>query len=119
MPAQLDFQRVGAGEPLLLLHGIGSHWPMWSPVLERLAPERDVVALSLPGFGASPELDGGEPPSVPALARAVAAFARETLGIERAHVAGNSLGGGIALQLARTGFALSACGLSPIGFWNR
>ena len=118
MAAQLDFERRGAGEPLILLHGIGSHWPMWAPVLDRLAAERDAIAISLPGFGCSPELPPSEPPTVRALAAAVAAFAREQLGLERAHVAGNSLGGWIALELARTGFARSACGLSPAGFWN-
>jgi pimeloyl-ACP methyl ester carboxylesterase len=117
MAAQLDFDRRGAGEPILLLHGIGSHWEMWTPVHDRLARERDVVSISLPGFGRSAPLDG-EPPTVAALARAVATFAREELGLERAHVAGNSLGGWIALELARTGFARSACGLSPAGFWN-
>lgn len=118
MPAQLDFDRRGAGEPLLLLHGIGSHWPMWEPVLDRLEHERETISISLPGFGRSPELPAGEAPTIAALARAVAAFARDEFGIERAHVAGNSLGGWIALELARTGFARSACGLSPAGFWN-
>jgi pimeloyl-ACP methyl ester carboxylesterase len=109
----LNYVRQGHGEPLVLVHGIGSQWQMWLPVLERLGAERDVVALDLPGFGASPVLDGE--PTVGALADAVTAFAAG-LGIERPHVAGNSLGGGIALELARTGRARSATLLSPIGF---
>jgi len=82
-----------------------------------LAAERDVLAIDLPGFGESPLLAGGEKPTVAALARAVAGWWGE-LGIERPHVAGNSLGGGIALELARAGVVASATALSPIGFWN-
>jgi pimeloyl-ACP methyl ester carboxylesterase len=109
----LNYVRQGRGEPLVLVHGVGSQWQMWLPVLEQLAAERDVVALDLPGFGDSPVLEGE--PTVAALADAVSAFAAG-LGIERPHVAGNSLGGGIALELARTGRARSATLLSPIGF---
>jgi len=105
--------RRGSGPPLLLIHGIGSQWQMWQPVLDRLARERDVVALDLPGFGDSPPLDGT--PSVEALASAVAELARG-LGLDRPHAAGNSLGGGVALELARQGEARSACVLSPAGF---
>lgn len=86
---------------------------MWSPVLDRLAAVRDVLAIDLPGFGRSEVLD--RPPTVAALADAVSDFAAAH-GMTRPHVAGNSLGGGIALELARTGRARSATGLSPIGF---
>lgn len=109
----LNYVRKGHGEPLLLVHGIGSHWQMWLPVLDTLAAERDVVALDLPGFGDSPALPGE--PTVAALADAVSDLAAG-LGMDRPHVAGNSLGGGIALELARTDRARSATGLSPIGF---
>jgi pimeloyl-ACP methyl ester carboxylesterase len=86
---------------------------MWLPVLDTLAAERDVVALDLPGFGESPALPGE--PTIAALADAVGDLAAG-LGMERPHVAGNSLGGGIALELARTERARSATALSPIGF---
>jgi pimeloyl-ACP methyl ester carboxylesterase len=113
--AVLNHVRKGRGEPLVLVHGIGSQWQMWGPVLDRLAAERDVVALDLPGFGESAALEGGAEHTVAALADAVSDFAA-SMGIERPHVAGNSLGGAIALELARTGRARSATGLSPIGF---
>ncbi len=86
---------------------------MWQPVLDRLAAERDVIAVDAPGFGASPPLPGK--PTIAAMADAVAELSQE-LGLERPHAAGNSMGGGIALELARTGRARSATGLSPIGF---
>jgi pimeloyl-ACP methyl ester carboxylesterase len=115
-PPALDHDRRGSGEPLVLLHGLGSHWPMWRPVLDRLAAEREVVSVSLPGFGCSAPLPDGVEPSPQALADAVAAFA-VGLGLERPHVAGNSLGGWVALELAKGGRARSATGLSPAGFW--
>ena len=87
---------------------------VWRPLVPLLARERDVVALDLPGFGASPP----GPHTVAGLAGAVAAFAGE-LGLERPHVAGNSLGGGIALALGAGGHAASVCAVSPIGFATR
>jgi pimeloyl-ACP methyl ester carboxylesterase len=70
-----------------------------------------VVALDLPGFGASPQ----GPHTVEGLAHCMAAFAAG-LGLERPHVAGNSLGGAIALAMGAAGAARSVCALSPAGF---
>lgn len=112
---QLAFDRTGSGPPLVLIHGIGSRRGVWKPVVPLLAAERDVLAVDLPGFGDSPVLD--EPPTVEALARALVAWWGE-LGVKRPHVAGNSLGGGIVLELARMGAVSSATALSPIGFWS-
>ena len=107
--------RRGSGPPLVLIHGIGSQWQMWRPVLDRLTPEREVVALDLPGFGDSDEHRAR--PTIEALAGAVAEFLDDA-GLSGAHVAGNSLGGGVALQLARMGAVRSACLVSPAGFVN-
>ena len=107
----LAHERTGSGPPLILVHGLGGSKEMWRPVVPLLAREREVVAIDLPGFGASPPgLD-----TVEGLADAVSTFANE-LGLERPHVAGNSLGGGIALALGASGRVRSACALSPIGF---
>jgi pimeloyl-ACP methyl ester carboxylesterase len=114
----LSHHRAGAGEPLLLVHGIGSWWPVWRPVLAALEAERDVVAIDLPGFGGSAPLPAGTEPSPAALAGAVAGFLDE-LGLDGVDVAGNSLGGWVGLELARAGRARSVCALSPAGFWNR
>jgi pimeloyl-ACP methyl ester carboxylesterase len=113
----LEHFRGGRGEPLVLIHGIGCHWQVWRPVLDALGREREVVAVDLPGFGGSPPLTAGRRPTVSALTEALTAFFAAE-GIERPHVAGNSLGGGLALELARTGHVRSATALSPIGFWN-
>ena len=50
---RLSHHRRGSGDPLLLIHGIGSQWQVWEPVLDQVAGEREVVAIDLPGFGAS------------------------------------------------------------------
>lgn len=114
---ELAHARRGHGEPLVLLHGIGSRWQVFEPVLDLLAADFEVWAVDMPGFGGSPAPAGGVP-SIPALTDHVEAWMRAQ-GLDRAHVAGNSTGGGVALELASRGVAASATGLAPIGFWSR
>jgi pimeloyl-ACP methyl ester carboxylesterase len=114
----LNVVRRGSGPQLVLLHGIGMDWRAWEPVLDALAVEREVFAIDLPGFGDSPPLASNRRPTVPALADGIVAGLAEH-GVESAHVAGNSLGGGLALELARRGWAQSATAVSPIGFMSR
>ena len=115
---ELNHVRRGEGEPLLLIHPLGSELVVWEPVIELLAAERDVIAVDMPGFGKSPPLPEGAAYTPQGLAAALAGFL-DGLGIERAHLAGNSLGGWVALELAGLGRALSVTGLSPAGFWAR
>lgn len=115
---ELAFERRGAGEPLILLHGIGHHWQAWLPVMDRLAASRDVIAVDLPGFGRSPGLPDGVPYTAETLADAVESFCA-LLGVREPHVAGNSLGGYLALELAARGTVKTATALSPAGFWAR
>jgi pimeloyl-ACP methyl ester carboxylesterase len=110
-PMPLAHDRTGSGPPLILVHGLGMSKEVWRPVVPLLAREREILALDLPGFGASPP----GPHTVEGHAQAVAAYADE-LGLERPHVAGNSLGGGIALALGASGRVRSTCAVSPIGF---
>src|SRR5204862_38994 len=73
----LNHVRRGSGETLVLVHGLGSRWQAWNPQLDRLARERDVVALDLPGFGDSPPLAGDESPTVGRLTAAVSELMNE------------------------------------------
>ena len=116
-PVTVHYARAGSGEPLLLLHGIGHHRQAWDPVLDILATERDVIAVDLPGFGASPALPAGLAYDLPTTTAVFAAFC-EALELERPHVAGNSLGGLLALELGREKLARSVTALSPAGFWS-
>ncbi len=73
---------------MVLLHGFGHHWQAWMPVIDRLAAERDVIAVDLPGFGANPRWPPGQSMSVVTLGRQLEAF-MEAMGLDRPHVAGN------------------------------
>jgi pimeloyl-ACP methyl ester carboxylesterase len=115
--ATLPYGRQGEGEPLLLLHGLGASRRMWDPVIDILAEQRDVIACDLPGFGDARRLPRQLPPTVEHLADAIERFAG-SLGLDRPHVVGNSLGGAVALELARRDVVASTTCLSPAGFFD-
>ena len=112
----LGIDRGGAGPPLVLLHPLGADRTVWRPVAPLLEAEREVLAVDLPGFGGSPPLAGPEAPTPARLAEAVAA-GLAALGIEDFDVAGNSLGGWVALELGLTGRARSVVAIAPAGLW--
>jgi pimeloyl-ACP methyl ester carboxylesterase len=101
--------------PVVLVHGIGHRRQAWDPVVERLAQDHDVIAVDLTGFGESPGHPRGSRHDVESFADHLeACFA--TWGVERPHLAGNSLGGAIALELARRGAISSAVAIAPAAF---
>lgn len=110
----LVYERRGSGPPLLLLHGFGHSRQAWDPVMARLAAERDVIAIDMPGFGASP-WPKGSPFGIDTLVAHIGAFL-QSIGVERPHVAGNSLGGLVSLELAKESRVASATVLSPAAF---
>ena len=89
--------QAGAGDPVLLLHGLGATKASFLPTVAALAGDHRVIAIDLPGFGDS-AMPVGAAYDPPFFARAAAA-ALDALEIERAHVVGNSMGGRIALEL--------------------
>ncbi|WP_328539990.1 alpha/beta fold hydrolase [Streptomyces sp. NBC_00344] len=117
-PLSVAYRRSGTGAPLLLLHGIGHHRQAWDPVVHILAAERDVIAVDLPGFGESPALPEAVPYGLSSVVPVLSAMC-EALGVDRPHVAGNSLGGLIALELGHRKLARSVTALSPAGFWSQ
>jgi len=114
---RLAVTRKGAGEPLLLLHGIGHRRQAWDPVLDRLAEHYDVIAVDLPGFGESDPYPPGTTIDMETACKVVV-DELERLGVRRPHVMGNSLGGAMALELAQRGHAASVVALSPAGFFR-
>ena len=117
MPASFSpLHRGGSGTPLVLVHGFTDTWRTWDLVLPELEQRHDVLAPTLPGHAGGPPFDGdvSDAMLVDAVERAM-----DEAGIERAHVAGNSLGGYIALQLAARGRAESVVALAPAGGWKR
>ncbi len=117
MSISINHHREGQGPVLVLLHGVGHHWQAWRPVIDLLAGEFDVIACDSPGFGRSAPLPSGIAPTIPAYVDAFEWFFAE-LGVQRPHIAGNSMGGAIALELARRRAISSATAFSPAGFWN-
>ena len=105
-------------EPLLLIHGLGADHRVWDPVLPALSERFDVLAIDLPGFGAEPALARGDDPTPERLAR-FALDAAAARGLERPHLAGNSLGAWVALEAAAAGQARSVTGICPAGLWSR
>lgn len=112
----ISFDRRGHGSPVLMVHGLGSRWQCFEPVIDRVAAHREVIAVDLPGFGLTPPLAGLRPGP-----RGYAAWLTDWLaaqGIDRPHVVGSSMGGGVALELGRAGVASAVTAFSPIGFYG-
>ncbi len=113
---KMNVLRQGRGKPLLLVHGLGGRASSWQTVIGPLAAEREVLAVDLPGFGATPPLAGEV--SIRTLADAVTGFlaAEGLLGID---AVGSSMGARLVLELARRGGVLGAVvSLDPGGFWR-
>ena len=97
--ARANYVEMGEGPPLVFVHGLSGAWQNWLENIPRFARTHRVIALDLPGFGASPM-----PPweiSIPAYGRFLRDFC-ERLGIERCSLVGNSMGGFIATEVAIT-----------------
>lgn len=109
--------RAGSGEPLVLLHGFTGAWHHWRPLLDGLSVRYEVIAPALAGH------DGGKPlPEGTALNFASSTDLLEAhldeLGLDTVHVVGNSMGGALALELAKRGRARSVVALAPAGGWT-
>jgi 4,5:9,10-diseco-3-hydroxy-5,9,17-trioxoandrosta-1(10),2-diene-4-oate hydrolase len=97
---KLHYHRLGNGAPLLLLHGGGpgaSGWSNYSRNVEVLSKLFDLIIPDLVGYGRSdkPQLTG---PRFGIYARSILGL-MDSLGLAKAHVVGNSLGGGTALKM--------------------
>jgi pimeloyl-ACP methyl ester carboxylesterase len=106
--------RGGRGTPLVCLHGFMDTWRTWELVLPALERRHDVLAPTLPGHAGGPPIAGevGAAAVLDAVERAM-----DEAGFETAHLAGNSLGGHVALRLAERGRARSVVALAPAGGW--
>src|SRR3954469_15026515 len=93
----ISYLEAGTGDPVVCIHGLGGTKGSFLPTVAALADEYRVIALDLPGFG-----DSDKPIAVPYnasyFADATTALMDE-LGIDQAHVIGNSMGGRVALEL--------------------
>jgi pimeloyl-ACP methyl ester carboxylesterase len=110
--------RAGEGEPVVLLHGFTGHWRHWKPVLADLVARYEVIAPTLAGHEGGPPYPSGV--SLKKVADAGDSLERhlDELGVETAHLVGNSMGGSLAIELAKRGRARSVVALSPGGGWE-
>ncbi|MCW2607312.1 MAG: alpha/beta hydrolase fold protein [Frankiales bacterium] len=108
----LPTTELGDGPPLLLLHGLGSSRRDWASLQPLLAAHFRTLAVDLPGQGEAEPL-----PVRPTVSALTDRLERDldSRGLDRLHVLGNSLGGRLALELARRGRASSVVAISPSG----
>jgi len=114
----IAFERSGAGEPLLLIHGTGGSRSHWSPVVELLARHFELLLVDLPGHGDSRPPASGLSHTPIAYAEVLADWL-DHLGVDAVHAAGNSVGGWAALELAKLSRARSVVALAPAGLWPK
>ena len=106
-------ERAGSGEPLLLIHPFTMSHHVWRPMIEDLSADHDVLAVTLPGHYGGPSIRTWD-----VTIDAFADFVEEQMdaaGWTTCHVAGNSLGGWLAFELARRGRARSVTAIAPAG----
>jgi pimeloyl-ACP methyl ester carboxylesterase len=93
----ISYLQAGTGDPVICIHGLGGTKGSFLPTAANLADDHRVIAIDLPGFG-----DSDKPIAAPYdaayFAEATTAFMDE-LGIEKAHIVGNSMGGRVALEV--------------------
>jgi pimeloyl-ACP methyl ester carboxylesterase len=98
--AELFYEEAGSGEPVLLLHGLGSSTLDWEPQIDALRGSFRVISMDVRGSGKSRDLlQLGGPFTVKQFAADAIALL-DHLGAAPAHVVGLSMGGMIAFQLA-------------------
>lgn len=114
-----NYVEMGRGEPLVLLHGIGMSHRAWLPVLKILSGQRRVIAFDTAGFGESPILPEDVSPTTVNICLELQKQLK-LIGIhEPVDIAGNSMGGWMALEAARLGFARTVVAISPAGLWHK
>lgn len=115
--AHSDVYRAGEGEPLVLLHGFTGTWRHWRPLLGPLSQRFQVIAPTLAGHEGGPLYGEELEISMSASADAVE-LQLDELGVDSAHFVGNSMGGGLALELAKRQRARSVVAIAPAGGWT-
>jgi pimeloyl-ACP methyl ester carboxylesterase len=117
MVRSVAVERTGDGDPpLLLIHGTGGTRGNWGPVRDLLAARYSLLLVDLPGHGESPAPEGA--PSNPIGYAGILADVLDDLDHRSVHIAGNSVGGWTALELAKLGRARSVVAIAPAGLWR-
>jgi pimeloyl-ACP methyl ester carboxylesterase len=109
--------RAGDGEPVVLLHGFTGTWHHWKPVIADLVARYEVIAPTLAGHDGGPPFPKDGPLTIAAAADSLEGHL-DDIGVGTAHLVGNSMGGALAIELAKRGRARSVVALSPGGGWD-
>lgn len=112
---ELAHVRRGTGPAVIVLQQLDPA-AFWAKTIDALTDTCEVIAVDIPGFGETPPLPQGQV-SVPALADAVATWIAKA-GLSEGHVVGNSLGGAVAIEVAKRDGVAGAIAISPVGFWT-
>lgn len=102
--------------PLVLLHPATSSGRVWQDVAPLLSKNHEVYVPTLLGHRGGPAPQR-RPVTLTDVIDAAERYLNK-LGLDRPHLAGNSLGAGVAIELARRGRAATVCAISPAGFWS-
>jgi pimeloyl-ACP methyl ester carboxylesterase len=89
----------GGEDPVVLVHGLGGQWQNWLENIPRLAQDRRVIAMDLPGFGCTPEPPDDTDVTITQYGRWVNDLC-DKLGLDQIDLVGNSMGGYIAAEVA-------------------
>lgn len=111
----LHVERLGAGLPLLMVHGLGGSVRSWDLVAPALSRSRQLVLLDMPGHGLSPPVQGAQ--TIAAFADALSAFITHE-GLDGVDMVGSSVGARLVLELSRRGVGGHCVALDPGGFWR-
>ena len=113
----LNYEITGSGDPIVLVHGLGSASTVWKPIRPSLERDFTVITVDLPGHGKS-TYSKGQPMDPHSLALYVSEQ-MSAIGFETFHLVGNSLGGWVALELnsAFPEQVKSLTALAPAGLW--
>lgn len=108
-------ERIGAGRPLLMVHGLGGSVRSWDTIAAPLSRSRALILIDMPGHGRSPAVPGRQ--TISAFADALAEFIEgERLGA--VDMVGSSVGARLVLELSRRGVGGNCVALDPGGFWQ-
>ena len=111
-----NFLMASDKPPLVLLHGITMSGNAWQDVVPLLSDHHEVFTPTALGHRGGPPVQR-RPATITDVVDAAERYLDER-GLERPHLAGNSIGGYMAIELARRGRAATVCAFSPVGFWS-
>ena len=115
MPSARLSRMPSDGRAVVLLHGLSASSGAWQDVVPLLRSYHEVYAPTAIGHRGGPPVQRR-----PATIRDVVDWAERYLdeqGLQRPHLVGHSMGGFVAIELARRGRAASVCAIAPGGFW--